>query len=155
EVKRREMRTVRILKRRILEVWSRRNFDSSLRAKLGMGLTVCFLLVSIFDQFSKDWKGFDQNQIGHDGITVYEKRFDPLRPVLPSQGVVGFVTDAEPYNLEYYLTQYTLAPLLVDPKQSHEIVIGNFANKASNPKLFSGAILDLRFDVGNGVKLYS
>ncbi|HEY3038659.1 MAG TPA: hypothetical protein VGJ66_07970 [Pyrinomonadaceae bacterium] len=119
-----------------------------------MVLIVFFLLLSSFEQFSKDWQEFDHNQIGDDGITVYEKRFAALKPVLPPNGAVGYVTDGEPYNIEFFLTQYSLAPLMVDPKESHEFVIGNFTNKASNPKTWNRADLDLRLDLGNGVKLF-
>lgn len=142
------VRVVDIIKRRVPSL------EFPLRARVGMALIVFFLVLSSFEQFSKDWQEFDRNQIGNDGITVYEKRFAALKPALPPNGVVGYVTDGQPYNIEFFLTQYSLAPLMVDPKGGHEFVIGNFANKASNPKTWNGADLDLRLDLRNGVKLF-
>jgi hypothetical protein len=149
------MPAIQIIQRRLRQAWSGVKFDSLLRAKLGMGLIVVFLFISGFGQFTKDWREFDQTQIGNDGISLYEKRFDGLRTVLPSHAIVGYVSDAAPYNIEYYLTQYTLAPVTVDPKQSHDLVVGNFVNKASNPTIWNGANLDLSLDLGNGVKLFN
>lgn len=120
-----------------------------------MGLIVVFLFISGFGQFKKDWREFDQTRFGTDGISMYEKRFDGLRPVLPPHATVGYVSDSAPYDIEYYLTQYTLAPVTVDPKQSHDLVVGNFVNKASNPTTWNGANLDLSLDLGNGVKLFN
>jgi hypothetical protein len=149
------MPAIQIIQRRLRQAWSGVKFDYLLRAKLGMGLVVVFLFISGWEQFTKDWRSFDQTQIGNDGISVYEKRFDGLRTVLPPHATIGYVSDAEPYDIEYYLTQYTLAPLTVDPKQSHDLVIGNFVNKASNPTTWNGANLDPLLDLGNGVKLFN
>jgi hypothetical protein len=144
------------LKKRAVDIIKRAvpRLEYPLRARIGMGLIVFFVLLSSFVQFNKDWQEFALNQIGNDGITVYERRFAALKPVLPPNGVIGYVTDAEPYNIEFFLTQYSVAPLMVDPKEGHEFVIGNFANKASNPKTWNGVNLDLRLDLGNGVKLF-
>ena len=149
------MPAIQIIQRRLRRVWSGVKFDSLIRAKLGMGLVVVFLCVSGLGQFTADWRTFDKTQIGNDGISVYQKRFDGLRTVLPYHATIGYVSDAEPYDIEYYLTQYTLAPLIVDPKQSHDLVIGNFVNKASNPTTWNGANLDRIMDLGNGVKLFN
>jgi hypothetical protein len=149
------MLAIQIIQRRLRQAWSGVKFDYLLRAKLGMGLILVFLFISSLGQFTTDWREFDQSQIGKDGISSYEKRFDGLRTVLPPRAIIGYVSDAEPYSAEYYLTQYTLAPLTVDPKQSHDLVVGNFVNKASNPKIWNGANLDLRLDLGNGVKLFN
>jgi|SRR6266571_6201130 len=148
------MQLLHIIHRRVVQPWLRADFDHQLRARLGMGLIIFFLALSSIVQFSKDWREFDPNQLGNDGITVYEKRFDRLRGVLPPRGVIGYVSDSDQYNIEYFLAQYTLAPLTLDPKQSHDLVVGNFANKTSNPKTWNGTNLELRLDLGNGVKLF-
>jgi hypothetical protein len=82
-----------------------------------------------------------------------DQRFSVLRAALPARGVVGYVGDLGPPALgDYYLTQYALAPLVVDHSLNHSLVIGNFPNE-SMPAQPSG--LHLINDFGAGVLLYS
>jgi hypothetical protein len=128
------------------------DFHYPSRVRLGTGLIALLALVSTLGQFAKDWKAFDPRQIGNDGITLYENRFDRLKNLLPPRGVIGYTSDTEAYNIEFYLTQYALAPVIVDPKLGHPLVVGNFVNRNSAPQ---DATLTLRVDFGNGLRLYN
>lgn len=60
----------------------------------------------------------------------YEQRFEPLKNELPLDKAVGYMTDrggvyATP--IDYYLTQYVLAPVVILRDMERELVIGNFS----------------------------
>jgi hypothetical protein len=129
-------------------------FDERVRITLAIVLVVVIVSLSGVRQLLRDWKAFDPRQVGSDGITIFERRFDRLKGLLPSHGVVGYVTDAEPYNIEFYLAQYSLSPLILDPKQPHALIIGNFANRAAHPAKWQGRSLIVHTDLANGLKLF-
>ena len=83
-----------------------------------------------------------------------DQRFDELRSLLKSCEVVGYIgesgTSAE---ADYYLTQYALAPLVVDRSANHPLVVGNFPT--SSPSTSALENLQLVRDFGHGVLLYS
>ena len=132
-------------------------FDYPARLSLGVVLLAFFSLLSSWGQFSVNLKEFDPSLslAGHEGVTLYERRFVDVKNELPAQGVVGYVSDTEPDSAEFYLTQYALSPLIVDRTQPHELVIGNFTNKTPDLKALTNMSLTLRRDFGNGVKLFS
>jgi hypothetical protein len=79
-----------------------------------------------------------------------DQRFAALKAALPRRGTVGYIGD--PGNLsirDYYLTQYALAPLVVDHSIDHPLVIANFSN--SPPAAPEN--LHLVKDFGAGVQL--
>ena len=79
------------------------------------------------------------------------ERFSLLKTRLPVEGVVGYIGESGDSALpDYYVTQYALAPLIVDHSPEHALVVGNFPS--SQP---SGISPDLRVvqDFGNGVLL--
>ena len=80
-----------------------------------------------------------------------DQRFAAVKTRLPATGVIGYIGESGNSSTpDYYLTQYSLAPLVVDRSTNHAIVIGNFLH--SPP---SDLPLDLRLvqDFGNGVLL--
>jgi len=90
---------------------------------------------------------------GDDIARRSDQRFAALKTELPQRGVVGYV--GETGNLavgDYYLTQYALAPLVVEQSSNHAIVVGNFPSGVA-----SGlpANLQLTRDFGDGVLLFS
>ena len=91
---------------------------------------------------------------GADTQSLYDKRFDDLRKMLPKHGVVGYFGDSQtdqPGVAHYYLTQYALAPLVVDNSIDHHFVVGNFADPNSTVPMNHDLVL-VR-DFGNGVIL--
>jgi hypothetical protein len=73
---------------------------------------------------------------------------------LPARGVVGYVSDDLEAAREYFLTQYTLAPLVVDRAVGHPLVVGNFFDPATAPAVAARQQLRLVHDVGEGVMLF-
>ncbi len=73
------------------------------------------------------------SRAGQDEISVYQRRMELLRPVLPARGVVGYLGDPAPtaegalqHFRRYLLAQYSLAPLLVLEGTKAEFLVGNF-----------------------------
>ena len=80
-------------------------------------------------------------------------RFAQLKAALPQRGVVGYVGDAGESGIaSYYLSQYVLAPLVLDRSLNHPFVVGNFP---SNPPAASVENLRLVKDFGDGVLLFA
>ncbi len=114
---------------------------------------------------------FGSTSIGSDDISMYEKRFDNLRKVLPSYGTIGYLCDFDPKILEigavvanekikeeYRWTQYVLSPLILRPVTANALQGLQFALHTSpefvkNKKISTNDGLRLE-DFGNGVRLY-
>jgi len=74
--------------------------------------------------------------------------------MLPSRGVIGYIGEPGTAGLaDYYLTQYALAPLVLDRSSKHPIVVGNFPGSLPSAASFNG--LHLERDFGNGVLLFT
>lgn len=83
-----------------------------------------------------------------------DQRFSALKAALPGQGVVGYVGEpGTPALADYYLTQYALAPLVVDHSPNHALVVGNFP--ASPSAGAPSGDLQLVKDFGDGVLLFA
>jgi len=83
-----------------------------------------------------------------------DQRFAELKTMLPQRGVVGYFGEAgsSPATVgSYYLTQYALAPVVVDHSTNHPLVVGNFRLPQTQPLPES---LKLVKDFGNGVLLF-
>ena len=80
-----------------------------------------------------------------------DQRFAAVKTRLPASGVIGYIGgDGDSSTPDYYLTQYALAPLVVDRSTHHTIVIGNFP--LSQPSSLPPN-LRLVEDFGSGVLL--
>ena len=117
--------------------------------------TTGILLLLLCCLLSTGWMVFSTlhpGQITPDDIAARsDQRFSLLKMQLPTQGVVGYIGETGDSALaDYYLTQYALAPLVVDYSPEHALVIGNFPS--SQPTAISP---DLRViqDFGKGVFL--
>jgi hypothetical protein len=102
---------------------------------------------------------------GEDEISVYERRFEPLRSALPARGVVGYLGDPDPtgptpetanaaallHFRRYLLAHYALAPLLLIESTNPEFVVGNF-DAGAVPPTPSG--FQMVRDFGGGLVLY-
>ncbi|SRR6266851_5193114 len=85
-----------------------------------------------------------------------DQRFSELRRALPECGVVGYLGDpGESGVADYYLTQYALAPLVVERSRDHKLVIGNFPSPPHVPSPRTETDLVLVRDFGNGVLLFA
>jgi hypothetical protein len=82
-----------------------------------------------------------------------DQRFSALKARLPAHGVIGYIGEmGASATPDYYLTQYALAPLVVDASPHHAIVIGNFPS--SQPSHIPQD-LQVVADFGNGVMLFA
>ena len=83
-----------------------------------------------------------------------DRRFADLKTVLPKRGIVGYVGEPGTRALaDYYLTQYALAPLVVERSPRHALVVGNFPGGALSQASLAG--LRLVKDLGHGVFLFA
>ncbi len=90
--------------------------------------------VNIAKGVRKQW---NPAAIDQDGRSRWEDRLQRLRNDLPKYGVVGYVSEQDipgaPFmpidtNEEFGLTQYFLAPLIVEHGTGYKYVIGNFGD---------------------------
>jgi hypothetical protein len=94
---------------------------------------------------------------GGDRVSTYTSRFVELRRILPPRGVVGYFSHTsgqEQLDDEmYYLTQYALAPVVVDRTPNHPLVVGNFPGALPPAEMFLVPGLSVKADLGHGVML--
>jgi len=106
---------------------------------------------------------FDLSQVGSDEVTLYQKRFDGIRNLLPVRGTVGYsgdgINQAEYWKSDasalrnWFLAQYTLAPVVVSITSNHKVSIIN--GGAGGGDLDSSEKVGSTFrDLGNGMKLF-
>lgn len=144
-------------------------FDYLARVRVGVILLVLFALYSNLQLLTESLKsGLAIG--GNDEVSRYERRFDSVRRMLPSYGVIGYVGDAR-YNADgslngwamrnWYLAQYTLAPVVLSQTSGHRIYLFNQSPDVSDPQnLKEGDFLVQELAVGgkilnfgDGVKL--
>ncbi|HTT23600.1 MAG TPA: hypothetical protein VMG82_32025 [Candidatus Sulfotelmatobacter sp.] len=121
------------------------------KSKIGILLFIsCCLLSTGRVIVEAPWPG----HIHSDDISKRsDLRFAELKPHLPAKGIVGYLGEPGDSAIpDYYLTQYALAPLVVDFSPSHTIVVGNFP---FSPPLQLPENLRLVRDFGNGVMLFA
>lgn len=144
-------------------------FDYCARTRIAIALLIFLALLSSFRLFT-DSKKFDWDRIGNDDITRYEKRFDGIRQFLPSHGTIGYsaagLNRAEYWKSDWpplrnwFLTQYTLAPVVVSITSNNRITIINDVTEADTTSTDDAdfTILELAkgtkvFNFVNGVKV--
>ena len=91
------------------------------------------------------------------GVDAFEDRFRELRKALPPHSVVGYASDNpandESAQAEFYLTQYTLAPAIVNATLNEPLVVVNYHNPQPDlAKLQAQHLVPLQ-NFGNGVLL--
>ncbi len=87
-------------------------------------------------------------------------RFERIKALVPPDAVVQFVNrdgeDRRAFWFHYGLTQYALAPILIDSLPTHELVVVNFpdANPARIGRFAAAESLAVLADLDNGVVLF-
>lgn len=132
-----------------------------LSARIGITLLIASALLSNLQLFQQT-ATLNPELLGRDKITLYEKRFEGLKKILPSHGVVGYISNKQAEDIrfdvttaEYYLTQYALSPVIVAYSQEPQLVVGNFRDAAAAGKAVASRHFILLKDFGNGVMLFS
>lgn len=99
-------------------------------------------------------------KISSSPISISEKRFEEVKKILPKSGEIGYETDRpldwfpnqEKYVYRYYLAQYSLAPLILNPKKKKGLIILDYFQKKKVPndykliKKFSNGIFIVKND---------
>lgn len=143
-------------------------FDYIARVRAGIILLVLFALYSN-SQLLLGSVGFDLSFMGNDDISLYERRFDGVKEMLPANGVVGYVGEILYYAdgslnasamRNWYLAQYALAPVVLSNEPGHRLFLMNKSAGADPgaPEEGGFTVLDLGngqkiLNFGNGVKL--
>ena len=124
-------------------------------------MLVFFTLLSNLHLF-REATDFDPELLGRDEITLYEKRFEGLKKILPPHEVVGYISSKQAQDIRfdieaarYYLAQYALSPVIVVYSPDRPLVVGNFRQTVIDPKIYTSKNLVLLKDFGNGVMLFS
>jgi hypothetical protein len=82
-----------------------------------------------------------------------DERFAALKSALPPRGVVGYIGESGNLGTEdYYLAQYSLAPLVVERSKNHPLVIVSISGEPPRPDTRG---LEFVRNFGNGVLLFS
>jgi hypothetical protein len=122
-----------------------------------MILLASVALLSSFRLLLEAWGQYaimaDQPQ----SVPAFIARFDEFKKAVPKAGTIGYVTDEvrDPNTAiaEYYVTQYALAPLVVENTYTNQrFVVANF-HKATPEADLAKRGLALVQDFGNGVEL--
>ncbi len=91
------------------------------------------------------------------GVPAFENRFSEFRKTVRPHTVFGYLSDNPPNDpsarLEFYLTQYTLAPAIVRASANESQVIMNYHSKQPDAKLLQSNHLVPVQDFGSGVLL--
>ncbi len=91
------------------------------------------------------------------GVAAFESRFAPLRQAVQAPLVLGYVCDSPPNDpsalAEFHVTQYTLAPAIIKPSATQNLVVVNYHQKQLDPKMVQASHLAIIQDFGNGAAL--
>lgn len=93
------------------------------------------------------------------GVASFEKRFEMLHQELLPHSVLGYVSDNPANDLvtsqgEFYLTQYTLAPVIIKPSTTEQFEVANFHTNTPDAALLKAKhLVDVK-DYGYDVHLY-
>jgi hypothetical protein len=134
--------------------------DQSIRIKAALVIIVIFALAANIKLLA-EWIEPDLDFVGRDDITLFEKRFEPVKKRMPEHTVVGYTIaghkDGSDEDLrQRFLTQYTLAPRTVvkSPSQEYVVRIDPAAAKEGRESFTMNEYEDsLIFDYGNGISL--
>jgi hypothetical protein len=105
-------------------------------------------------------KLFDFSAVARDQASLYQARFESVRNILPTRGIIGYIGDRDDPRADrtsrkaYFLTQYTLAPLVLVKGIEPALIIANF-HYFPETQRHQEMELTLLTDFGNGVKLFS
>lgn len=98
-----------------------------------------------------------------DDLTHWADRLADLEGALPKEGVVGYLSERDIPGLKYNatdqseelaMTQYVLAPRIIEEGAEREIVIGNFGGLGADEVQAAVAPLKLKLQHSYGLGIY-
>jgi hypothetical protein len=125
------------------------------RAQAGLYATLALALVSTL-AFLLDAISFDRkNDPESSGAAGYIKRYEVLRRELPTTNRLGYLTNMEkdPGDAEFHLTQYALAPMVLEQSTKPRYIIGNMVKAPDVAYMDAHGVVALK-DYGAGVVLF-
>ncbi|GAP21099.1 hypothetical protein [Leptolinea tardivitalis] len=87
---------------------------------------------------------YSSNPPETDMVTDWDRRLRKFRLDLPESGIVGYLSDRDipgykygirDEEVEFILTQYTLAPVVLERGANHKVVVGNFRDDGDPEKI--------------------
>jgi hypothetical protein len=131
--------------------------ELALRVRVAVVLMVAFFLSSSGVVLQRAWDLKQKTAREGDWVTRYHQRFDAVKSMLPTHGVIPYLTDYSVGSDEgTIIPQYALAPRILDRdavQRTHGTVLAVYSNPALLPSP-STAKLRLVADFGNGVKVF-
>ena len=122
--------------------------------KIGMVLLIAFSLLSSARLLTQSLN-FRGVVIGNDETSRfmrhYENRFAELKKMLYGEKTVGYSTDKA--LADYHLTQYAIAPIVIDKEKCDGYSIGSFSSDQSAATAHDGKLSVIK-NFGNGVMLF-
>jgi hypothetical protein len=128
------------------------NFNKSFREKMALVILILFIFYSQRILIDHTFH-FIFPRIEKDEITLYEERFSELKKLLPSHGIVGYVSDTSEGDL--YKAQYVLAPVILNKFFGPRLIVANFSRASAMPNLLYGKPFKIIKNFNNGVALLS
>ncbi len=122
-------------------------------------LLIAYSLYQAFSLVTRETK-MDFERADTDPVTVAEQRFEPLKPRLLKSEKIGYITDVSEQHVqwfeEYFLTQYSLSPTIVDNSvDCCSLIVANVHDPSAIQLLIRNGRLSLVHDYGRGVLLLS
>ena len=118
--------------------------------QIGAGM-ILLLTVCLLSQWKMLPAPVQRTPRGTDSISLYVSRFDLLRQVLPKRATICYMASANADGMDYFLTEYALAPVVVANDGDCELWIGNSKNGQPLPQHTD---LTLLRDFSTGVQLF-
>jgi hypothetical protein len=116
-------------------------------AMLALALYAMYTLVS----FNRDLR---MNGQGFLPAAVYGKRYDPIKPLLPADSVIRYVTDVPHEDTRpYYQARFVLAPVRVAWEGDYDIAIGDFKYMENVAPVLRREGYVIENNLGNGLFL--
>ncbi len=129
-------------------------FDFSVKIKIVVALAILIALQSNVTNCIKEIKFYRKTR-GVDEVTEYDRRFGRLKGMLPSHGVVGYVTDKKFDAKAFYLTQYVLSPLIIVNNTEPKLIVAYFSDSSRSIQFCKDNNLFLLEKLDNNVMLFS
>lgn len=107
---------------------------------LGVAALILAALLSTIGILTTAFGSFRTFETGNDDVSIWTARLEELRANLPpEESILGYLTESDvpgvtydpiDHDEEFVMTQYALAPFIVQHGTQPTYVIGNFANPA-------------------------
>ena len=129
-------------------------FDYSIKIRVVIALAILIALQSNVANCIRGIKSY-RKTTDVDEVTLYDKRYERLKGMLPSHGVVGYFTDAKFDAKAFYLTQYALSPVILVNNTEPKLILANFSDSSSRIQFCKDNNLFLLEKVDNNIMLFS